>query len=334
MDTKYSRATIFEVLCARSVKSFRSFGELNMAKFFIRRLLGIFPVMWFLATATFFLIRLAPGGPFDQEKKLPEEILRNIEAKYHFDETMAQQYFRYMGGVLTGDLGPSFRYADRNVTDILSETFPVSATLGLAGLVYAVCIGVSSGLLAASRPNSWRDFVPMSFSLLGVCLPSFVIGPLLMLLFAVTLGWLNVSGFNEPKDILLPGITLGTSYAAYFSRLTRSGMLEIIRQDYIRTAHAKGLKETVVILRHALRGGLLPVVSFLGPAIASMLTGSLVVETIFNIPGLGRFFVQSALNRDYTMVMGTVLCFGFLIMVMNLVVDMIYAVLDPRVKYD
>jgi oligopeptide transport system permease protein len=305
-----------------------------MLKFFIRRILGIIPVMWFLATATFFLIRIAPGGPFDQEKKLPEEILRNIEAKYHFDESMTQQYFRYMGGVLTGDLGPSFRYADRNVTDILAETFPVSAALGMAGLVYAICLGVSSGLLAASRPNSWRDYWPMAFSLLGVCLPSFVIGPLLMLLFAVTLGWFNVSGFNEAKDIILPGITLGTAYAAYFSRLTRSGMLEVVRQDYIRTAHAKGLGEFTIIMRHALRGGVLPVVSFLGPAIAAMLTGSLVVETIFNIPGLGRFFVQSALNRDYTMVMGTVLCYGLLIMLMNLAVDLVYAVLDPRVTYD
>lgn len=305
-----------------------------MLKFIIKRVLSLIPVLWVVATITFFLMRLAPGGPFSNERQVSEEIMRNLEAKYHMDEPLPMQYLRYLGMVAQGDLGPSFRYANRTVNEIIAETFPVSATIGLLGLLYALLLGVLSGLYAASKPNTSRDYLSMGFSMIGICLPSFVIGPLFMLVFAVKLGWFNVSGWYEAKDAVLPAVTLGTMYAAYFARLTRAGVLDIIKQDYIRTAHAKGLSPFKVMFKHTLKGGLLPTVSFLGPATAAILTGSLVVETIFNIPGLGRFFVQSALNRDYTLVMGSVLFIALLIVIMNLLVDVAYALLNPRVSYD
>ena len=305
-----------------------------MLRYILKRILGIVPVLWVVATLTFFLIRLAPGGPFDSDKQIPPEILANLEAKYHLDEPLIAQYFRYLGMLAQGDLGPSFRYASRSVNEIIGETFPVSAAIGFAGLAFALFIGVFAGMLAASKPNSLRDYLPMFASMLGICLPSFVIGPILMLIFSIKLGWFNVSGWDEPRDLVLPAVTLGTMYAAFFARLTRGGVLDIVRQDFVRTAHAKGLRSWLVMVKHCLKGGLLPSVSFLGPAVTAMLTGSLVVETIFNIPGLGRFFVQSALNRDYTLVMGCVLFVAFIIVVMNLLVDIAYAFLDPRVSYD
>ena len=305
-----------------------------MLRYILKRILGVIPVLWIIATLTFFLIRLAPGGPFDTDKQLPEEILENLQAKYHMDEPLPMQYLRYLGMLAQGDLGPSFRYASRTVNEIILDTFPISAAVGLAGLIYALILGLLAGLLAASKPNSMRDYVPMFFSMLGICLPSFVIGPVFMLIFAVKLDWLDVGGWDSPLDIVLPGLTLGTMYAAFFARLTRGGVLDIVRQDFIRTAHAKGVRGWVIMLRHTLKGGLLPTISFLGPAMTAMLTGSLVVETIFNIPGLGRFFVQSALNRDYTLVMGCVLFVALLIIAMNLIVDIAYAFLDPRVSYD
>lgn len=305
-----------------------------MLRFIVKRILGIFPVLLIITTVTFFIIRLAPGGPFDTEKKLPPEILENLKAAYHMDEPLVQQYGRYLGNLARGDLGPSFRYAGRTVNELIAETAPVSIQLGLAGLFYALCIGLSSGILAASKPNSIRDYVPMAMSLVGVCLPSFVIGPLLILLFAMILGWFNASGFDSPKDLVLPAVALGTMFSAYISRLSRAGILDMTRQDFIRTAHAKGLPGWKIMLKHTLRGGLLPVVSFLGPATAGILVGSFVVETVFNIPGMGRFFVQSAQNRDYTLLMGMVLLFAVLLLVLNLIVDIIYAVLDPRVSYD
>jgi oligopeptide transport system permease protein len=248
------------------------------------------------------------------------------------NEPLYMQYLNYMGGLLQGDLGPSFRYAGRTVNDIIWESAPASAQLGIAGLLYAMMLGLASGILAASKPNSMRDYVPMALSLVGVCLPSFVIGPLLVLVFAMTLNWFNVTGWGTPKDMILPAMALGTMYAAYVSRLTRAGVLDIVRQDFIRTAHAKGLPGWKIMIKHALKGGLLPVVSFLGPATAGILVGSFVVETTFNIPGLGRFFVQSALNRDYTLLMGMVLFFAVILLLMNLIVDICYALLDPRVS--
>ncbi len=305
-----------------------------MILFVFKRLLHMVPVLWMVATLTFFMMRVAPGGPFDSEKNVSAEILKNLEAKYHMDEPLLMQYGRYLGMLLHGDLGPSFRYASRSVNEIIAETFPVSAAVGLLGLLYALLLGVVSGTLAASKPNSLRDYFAMAFAMIGICLPSFVIGPLLSFVFTVKLDWFNTSGWYEPKDIVLPAFTLGTMYAAYFARLSRSGILDVVRQDYIRTARAKGLPEWLVLLRHSLKSGLLPALSFLGPASASMLTGSLVVESVFEIPGLGRFFVQAATNRDYTLVLGIVLFIAVLIVLSNLVVDILYALIDPRVSYD
>jgi oligopeptide transport system permease protein len=305
-----------------------------MIPFILKRLLGMIPVLLIIATATFFLMHLAPGGPFDSDKNLPPEILANINAKYHFDKPLHIQYFRYLGALIQGDLGPSFRYAGQSVNEIIGNSWLVSAELGLAGLIYAMFIGISSGILAASKPNSMRDYLPMTFSLLGVCLPSFVIGPLFIMAFAMGLNWFNVSGWEEPLDVVLPAMSLGTIFAAYISRLARGGLIDVVRQDYIRTARAKGLKESTIMIRHTLKGGLLPVISFLGPATAGILIGSFVIETVFNIPGLGRFFVQSALNRDYTLCMGMVLVYAVLLLVLNLIVDIAYSLLDPRVSYD
>lgn len=305
-----------------------------MTKYILKRLLTIIPVLWVVATLTFFVMRMAPGGPFDTDRKVPEEILKNLEAKYHLDEPVGMQYLRYMGMLLQGDLGPSFRYTSRTVNEIIAETFPVSAVIGLLGLIYALLLGVGAGVFAASKPNSARDYVPMFLAMLGISLPSFVIGPLFMLGFAIELEWFDVAGWGEPKDTVLPALTLGTMYAAYFARLSRAGVLDMVRQDFIRTAKAKGLPGWLIMLRHTLKGGLLPTVSFLGPAVTAMLTGSLVVETIFSVPGLGRFFVQSALNRDYTLVLGCVLFLAFLIILMNLIVDIAYVYMNPRVSYD
>jgi len=326
-----------------------------MLKFFFNRLAWAIPVLLFIATATFFMIRLAPGGPFDQDKKVPVEILKNLNAKYHLDWPLPKQYFQYIGpfnldekgagifggdgtsifgGVLSGDLGPSFRYANRSVNEIIAVSFPVSVELGLLALIFALLVGITAGVTASLNPGTWKDNLFMGGAMTGIAIPNFVMGPLLVLVFALWLGWLNVSGWYGPEDRVLPAITLGAPYAAYIARLTRGGMMEILRQDFIRTAHAKGLSPGAVVYRHAIRGGILPTVSFLGPALAGIATGSLVVETIFDIPGLGRFFVQSGLNRDYTMVMGTALFYAGLIIFLNIIVDVVYALLDPRVKYD
>ncbi len=305
-----------------------------MAKYVLKRLLGAIPVLWIIATLTFFMIRMAPGGPFAQEKNLPPDIMKNIEAKYHLDEPLPMQYVRYMKSLLVFDLGPSFKYANRTVNEIIAVSFPVSAELALWALIVAVILGIGAGIIASLYPATWKDHTAMSLAMVGVCTPNFVLGPILVLIFALKLGWLPVAGWESASDRILPALTLGSVYAAYIARLTRGGMLEILRQDFIRTARAKGLPERQVILRHALRGGLVPTVTFMGPAIAGIVTGSLVIELIFDIPGLGRFFVQSALNRDYTMVMGTALFYAVFIIGMNILVDIAYAYLDPRVRYE
>ena len=296
--------------------------------------MGMMPVLWILATITFFMVRCAPGGPFDTDKAIPPEIFKNIQAKFHLDKPLMVQYGYYLANLARGDLGPSFRYANRTVNEIIAETFFVSAQLGLLGIAFALLIGFSSGMLAASKPNSLRDYVPMGISLFGVCLPSFVIGPLLVLVFALWLGWFNTSGWEEAKDRVLPSFTLGVMYAAYFSRLVRVGFLDILHQDFIKTAKAKGLSGGKIFFRHAFKGGVLPATTYGGLALSGIMCGSLIVETIFNIPGLGRFFVQSALNRDYTLVIGTALLYATLLLIMNLVVDIAYVYLDPRVRHD
>lgn len=303
-----------------------------MLGYIVRRVAGFVPVLFVIVSLAFFMMRLAPGGPFDQERVLPEQVRANIEARYHLDEPLSRQYLRYLGDVLRGDLGPSFRYPDRSVNELLGLGFPVSLSLGLCGLAVAVLLGGTSGIVAGLRRNTCLDYLTMSFALGGVSVPNFVLGPVLMLVFALWLGWLPVAGWGTWRHLVLPSLTLGTFYAAYVARLTRAGMLEVIGQDFVRTARAKGLREAVVVLRHALPSAILPVVTYLGPASAAILTGSVVVETIFSIPGIGRYFVGSALNRDYTMVLGTVVFYSVLLLLLNLVVDVLYAYLDPRVQ--
>ena len=287
-----------------------------MVRFVARRLLQMIPVLFIIATMTFFMLRLAPGGPFDSEKSVTPEIRKNLEAYYGLN------------------LGPSFKYPNRTVNELIGESFPISAELGFWSLLVALAVGLPAGIISSLRPNTAMDYIPNSLAMAGICVPNFVLGPLLVLIFALTLGWTRVSGWDEPIDRVLPALTLGAAYAAYIARLTRGGMLEIFSQDFIRTARAKGASPLRIILKHAMGGGLLPVVSYLGPAVAGLITGSFVVETIFQIPGLGRYFVNAAFNRDYTMVLGAVLFYGALIVVFNLIVDVALVWMNPRLKFE
>jgi oligopeptide transport system permease protein len=303
-----------------------------MRRFIIVRLLQAIPVLWAIATITFFMVRLAPGDPFSDEKKIPEEVRANIDARYGFDQPLWRQYLRYLSHVVRGDLGPSYKYVGRSVNEIIAEGFPVSLELGLYALIIALLLGIPAGLIAALKKNSAWDHAPMAVAMAGICMPTFVLGPVLALVFGLWLGWFNPMGWSQLGDRVLPALTLGLYYAAYIARLARGGMLEIVSQDFIRTARAKGLSEAAVICRHGLRGGLLPVVSYLGPAFAGLITGSFVVETIFFVPGLGRYFVTAAFNRDYTLVMGTVLFYAVLIVILNLFVDLVQLAMDPRLR--
>ncbi len=314
-----------------------------MIPFILRRIVSAFGVLFIILTLSFFVMKAAPGGPFDQDRKLPVEVKKNIEAKYNLDKPMWEQYLLQMNSILFhGDFGPSMKYQDRSVNEILAEGFPVSVTLGLQGMLIALLIGLPAGLLAGLKQNRWQDYTSMTTAMLGVSVPNFVLGPILIMIFAIGLGWFDAAGWNgfekgpiaHLRSSFLPSITLGVYYAAYVARLTRSGMLEIVRQDYIRTARAKGLSEQVVVVRHALKGAVIPVVSFLGPAFAGMLTGSVVIEKIFNIPGLGSHFVNSAFNRDYPLVLGTIVLYSAILVMLNLVVDVLYTLLDPRVSYE
>ncbi len=305
-----------------------------MLRYTVRRLLQIIPVLFVIITATFFMVRFVPGGPFTAEKAIPPEILKNLEAHYGLDQPLWRQYLNYLRSIAHGDLGPSFKYSNRTVNEIIGDKLPVSLELGALSLVVALVVGLTLGVLAAVRRNSWLDYLASSIGMLGICVPTFVLGPLLVLYFAIHLGWVNASGWYTWQDRVLPVLTLGFVYAAYVMRLTRGGMLEVLNQDYIRTARAKGASETRIVLKHALRGGLLPVVSFLGPAIAGILTGSFVIETIFQIPGLGREFVNSAFNRDYTLVLGTVILYASLIVVLNLAADIAQVWLNPKLKFE
>lgn len=305
-----------------------------MLRFAFRRFLQTIPVMLCIITVTFFMVRFAPGGPFTGEKAIAPEILRNLEAHYGLDRPLWQQYVNYLGNLARGDLGPSLKYSSRTVTEIIGEKLPVSLELGAWALLVACALGLPLGVIAAVKRNTWLDYLCSSVGMIGICVPTFVLGPLLALVFGIHLQWFNVSNWYEPGDRVLPALTLGFVYAAYLMRLTRGGMLEVLGQDFIRTARAKGASETRIILRHALRGGLLPVVSFLGPAIAGILTGSFVIETIFQIPGLGREFVNSAFSRDYTLVLGTVILYAALIVALNLVADIVQVWLNPKLKFE
>jgi oligopeptide transport system permease protein len=304
-----------------------------MPAYVAKRLITMVPVLFAIITISFFVMRLAPGGPFDKDRVMPAEVRANIEKKYHLDESPARQYLRYMLDVARLDLGPSFKYADRSVNDIIREHAPISLRLGVMALALALLIGIPAGCIAALRQNSVFDYSAMAVALTGISIPNFVIASVLMYVFAIRLSWLPVAGWDTWRNMVLPVITLSLYYTAFVARLSRAGLLEVINQDYIRTARAKGLPERVVLVRHALRGGLLPVVTYLGPATAAILTGSLVVEKIYGIPGIGSEFVNSALNRDYTLVLGTVILYSTFLIMLNLVVDVLYTYLDPRIEF-
>ena len=305
-----------------------------MLSLIARRLLQSIPTLWVVATATFLLLRLAPGGPFDDEKPIPPEIKAQIEAHYGLDLPLYQQYFQFFGNLLNGDLGPSYKYPGWDVQEIIIQAFPVSLELGCWALLISLALGIPIGTLAALKHNKPAETNLMAVAMIGICLPSFVIGPILLMTFSLQLGWFNPLGWSYAGDRVLPAITLGLLYAAYIARLARSGMLDVMRNDYIRTARAKGLKERTVVMRHALRTALYPVVAYMGPAAAGLISGSFVVETIFFIPGMGPFFVNAALNRDYTMVMGTVLFYATLIILFNLLVDIVQMWMNPRTRND
>ena len=305
-----------------------------MFRFIARRLLETIPVLFIIVTATFFMVRFVPGGPFDSEKATTPEIRANLEAYYGLNLPLHEQYYNYLKAILQGDLGRSTKYASRTVNEIIADKLPASLQLGGLSLLIALVLGLSAGVIAAVKRNTKIDYIASSFAMVGICVPTFVLGPLLVLVFAIHLGWFSASGWYSWDDRILPSLTLGIVYAAGIARLTRGGMLEVLNLDYIRTARAKGASEARIIFRHALRGGLLPVVSYLGPAIAGILTGSFVIETIFQIPGLGREFVNSAFNRDYTLVLGTVILYAVLIISLNLIVDVVQVWLNPKLKFE
>lgn len=304
-----------------------------MLRFTFFRLLQAIPVLFLVATVTFFMVHAAPGGPFDAERAVPPEVLKHLNERYHLDDPLWKQYFDYMGNLVQGDFGPSFKYPTHTVNDLIAAGFPATLELSFYAILFALLVGLPAGIVAALKRNTLQDYLPMSAAMIGICLPTFVLGPILLLIFGIWLGWLPVAGWGQiAGDKILPSITLGFVYAAYIARITRGGMLEVLSQDYIRTAKAKGLTATRIIFVHALRGGVTPVVSFLGPAIAGLLAGSFVVESIFQIPGLGRFYVMAAFNRDYTMILGLTIFFAFLIVLFNLLADILLVWLNPRVR--
>ena len=304
-----------------------------MLQVILKRIAIAVPVLLIVASLTFFLVRMAPGGPFDADKVVPPQVMKNLNAVYNLDAPLLVQYKDYMLNLVQGDFGPSFRYPGRSVTEMISTGLPVTLELAFYAILLAFIVGICAGVIAAVKRNTVFDYIPMSIAMLGICMPTFLLGPLLVLIFGIQLEVLPVSGWGSlAGDKILPSITLGAAYAAYIARLSRGGMLETLNQDYIRTARAKGLPEHKVIIRHALQGGLVPVVSFLGPAIAGLIGGSFVVETIFQIPGLGRFYVEAAFNRDYTMILGTTIFFSSLIIFFNLISDIVVLLMNPRAR--
>ena len=303
-----------------------------MLTFLLQRLVQGLIVVWVVATLTFILLRLAPGGPFDRERKLPPEVLANIEAKYHLDEPLAKQYGRYLSGIFHADLGPSYKYLDRGVKEIIADTLPTSALLGLAALLFALMVSLPAGLLAAYFRHSWIDRVSLMATSLGISVPHFILGALLIWLFALQLGWLQAGRWDSTANMILPAITLGTAPAAYLAALLRSTLIEALGEDFIRTARAKGLREDAVLFKHALRNSLVPVLTVMGPLIAALLTGSFVVEYVFAIPGMGQFFITAVTDRDYPLIMGATLVYTALLVAANLLVDLLYAYVDPRIR--
>jgi oligopeptide transport system permease protein len=302
-----------------------------MWTFFFKRVLSGIPVLIAVATLTFVIMHLVPGGPFDTEKKLPPEIIANIEAKYHLDQPLATQYLLYMKQILQGDLGPSYKYLGRDVQDILRDAFPVSLVLGLCALGVVIGLGIPAGVLAAYRPGSYIDRSCLMLATLGISVPSFVLGTLLVWVLSHKYHLLPPALWEGPRHIVMPAFALGAGFAGYIARLTRTTVMDVLTSDYIRTARAKGLPESTILFRHVLRNSLYPIVSVLGPLMAGLITGSFVIEFIFSIPGMGNFFITAVTNRDYPLIMGVTLVYAVLIVVANILVDMIYGWLDPRV---
>lgn len=297
--------------------------------------MGAIPTLLLVIVLAFLMVHAAPGGPFDDERALPADIEANIARAYHLDEPLPQQFLRYLSGLLQGDLGPSYRYRDHTVNDLIGDAFPLSLRLGAMAMALALVVGVSAGTLAALRQDSWLDRAVMALSMTGISIPVFVVAPILVLLLAVKLHWLPAgwTSTTSVSRVILPVITLALPQIAYIARLTRASMIDVLGRDFIRTARAQGLGTMTVVRLHALRPAMLPVLSYMGPAIAAILTGSVVVEEIFGIPGLGQFFVRGALNRDYTLVLGIVVFYATLIVLLNLLVDILYGVIDPRVRH-
>jgi oligopeptide transport system permease protein len=304
-----------------------------MFRFILRRALETVPVLFAVATITFFMLRLAPGGPFDSDREAPPSVKKKLDEYYGFDKPLVQQYGMQMGHLLQGDLGFSFKYQNRTVNGVIREAAPVSLELGIYSLLVALGLGLTAGVIASLRPNTMTDYIPSSLSMAGICLPTFLMGPIFILVFVLKFEWFEM-GWDSANAKVLPALTLGFYYAAYVARLARGGMREVLSQDFIRTARAKGATETRVILKHAIKGGIIPVISFLGPATAGLIAGSFVIETIFFIPGLGQHFVKSAFDRDYTMVMGVVLFFATLIVLLNLLSDVVLVWLNPKLKFE
>jgi len=303
-----------------------------MVNFLARRLLLMVPTLWAIATLAFFLVRGAPGGPFQSEKEIPATARVQLMHKYGLDQPLHVQYLRFLSSAVRLDFGPSYKFPSRQVREIIAEALPVSLELGGWALLLSIVVGVPIGIFAAVRQNTGGDFAAMGIALAGVSIPNFVLGPVLVLGFSLSLFVFPPALWQGPQSRVLPVVTLATAYVAYIARLTRAGMLEVLRQDFIRTARAKGLPERVVVFKHALKLGILPVVSYIGPAAARVMMGSIVVETIFSVPGMGRYLVNAAFNRDYTLVLGEVLFYAALLMALNLLVDIAYTWLDPRVE--
>ena len=302
-----------------------------MTRYVFRRLGGAIIILWVIITVTFALMHAIPGGPFTTEKKLPPQVKASIEAKYHLDDPVWKQYGDYLGGVITGDLGPSYKYEGRSVNDIISDAFPISAQLGLLSLMVAVVGGIAAGAISAMRPNGIVDYAVTVLSTIGISVPTFIIGAVLVYVVGFELGWFPVALWRGPSYMVLPVLTLAAQPMAFIARLTRSGLLDVYQQEYIRTARAKGLSSWTILTRHALGNAILPVITYLGPLAASLLTGSFIVETIFAIPGLGQYFVTSIYNRDYTVILGITIFYSALVVFINILVDMIYPLIDPRV---
>jgi oligopeptide transport system permease protein len=305
-----------------------------LLRYTLRRLLGAIPTLFLVIVLAFLLVHAAPGGPFDDERALPPEIEANIAAAYHLDEPLPAQFLRYLGGVLKGDFGPSYSYRDYSVSELIGRSFPVSVQLGVLAMLLATVVGVSVGIIAALRKNSALDKIVMGLAMTGISIPVFVIAPVLVLLFAVKLQWLPASwtGSEGATRFLLPVISLALPQIAYVARLARASLIEVLSSDFIRTARAQGLGTAAIVRYHALKPAMLPVLSYMGPAVAAVLTGSVVVEEIFGIPGLGQLFVRGSLNRDYTLVLGVVIFYAALIVLLNLVVDLLYGAIDPRIR--